>query len=212
MAKLTFLDCSIGEKRIRVEIKINTAGTFSIIVPEDLSKAAGVSEVKALTFDKVKEDFLALINKIKNEQTTTERVIVSQWRAAGMYNDRDGDFVENWDSLSFSEGVGFCISAGVYDRITVGKVVRFESVKSGIPAYFYPNECRNQFMDWQGREVATIIPWTQTREDFFREVYFGLCGMIKRVQDFMEGGKEQVAIRIDTASGRLISGPEGGAK
>lgn len=201
-----------------LRVRVNQDGLFRITLPEAVEQTDGRKEVVDSTMEAAEKAFWKAVEEHEKANTVVNRVILYQVEGTGFDNSSGGAL----GRLSFADGVGLAVAAGVFDEhvtATAGgdKYCRYEMTggkRLAIGVNFSgPDAVHNQGLTptqvspkRRGDERArNAIPWTQEREDFFRDVIARMQLLHDRLGEVL--GTEAAMDRfISDGGGRALLG------
>ncbi len=214
----TYEDRWAGEE-IKVKVKCNSKGVFSIDLPPEIAEAHGSKSVTSRSLEDVERLYNATRQKYKSEKTSFRKVIAYK--------------VDTGEGSTFKSPQA---------RVQVKAYILFEYTTiygSGLTHYEYLNPKEHEIRQdgrehttihsggqgWgqfegritepdlkdgrfrdKERQIAPLIDWTQEAEDFFNAIGAAIEGLQDRLKDFM-GSPEQVEQTIASGGGNLLPSP-----
>lgn len=205
MAVVSTTDFGFGGRKYKKVVRCNRDGIFRCKLPHEIPDRLGCDEeVTGETLDIMERQFRIKLDEYEKAQTTCSKVIlydieitakIEAPRAEGV----DPDIYHltiDLDDLGFAKGIAVAVHAGVFtEEATVRgeqTVYKYVEVENSIPRsmkqhgkFSHNGACEFETVGLYGTRAENVIPWTEQREAFFRDLGRAMEQLVMQLHEFM---------------------------
>jgi hypothetical protein len=168
----------IGNKSYKLVTKYFVRSkSFVIDLPDIMQETLGKKWISADTQDELETEWYKVFKEYKNALEMREKVIVYDFQATAIiWNEDHTRVIFRENEISFLEGTGLSLNWYVGYRVNdpIADEIKFLYLNGN-----YADRDRSS-----DRERIKYMKWTEAREQFFKELQFGLESMILRAYEF----------------------------
>lgn len=218
-----------GGRQFKRTVQCNRDGLFQCKLPPEIPDKLGCDpEISGKTMDEIEKQWRTRVEDYEKAQTKCSKVILYDIEITAKIEkpkaaDDDSDIYElilDEDELGFAKGIAVAVHAGVFrEEETIHleeKRYKYVELDSSLPRsmmqhgkFGHEGVCEFDTVGSCYTRAKNVIPWTEQREMFFRDLGWALEQLIMKIHEFMGVPKKLMKL-MDTNARFLPPPPSSG--
>lgn len=222
MAKIKKLHFTINGEERTADLKCDSKGLFSILLPKEVSTVFDVKQyIELAKMSDVEKEFYDFLHRYKTSRTTTEMLIGIRYGASGSFaNGLSGDrmFEHNSKfklSVSFETGSMLLFEYSVFIKTITDGISTYNIAKKGdprcdlyIPGADYRNREKEDENTWYkgnsfydgGLKDFVIVPFSETALETLKSTKEALQRISIKLYEFVSKDVNEVIALLETGN------------